>query len=156
MTVKFHSAVLFVRDIHKTRDFYTRILEQQVEHDFNTNVVLNGGLTLWQLNPEHAIAKKLSVTGNVHRTELYFESDRIDAIAERLKREGTFFFHDIKTEPWGQRTIRFFDPDNHLVEVGEPMEVFVRNMHRNGLSDTEISEKSGIPLSLVRNLLSLK
>lgn len=31
--------------------------------------------------------------------------------------------HDLHDEPWGQRTIRFFDPDDHLIEAGESLKL---------------------------------
>jgi len=39
-------------------------------------------------------------------------------------------------------------------EVGEPLEIFVRNMHQNGLSAEEISQKSGIPYETVSGILN--
>jgi hypothetical protein len=70
-----------------------------------------------------------------------------------LNNAGIKFLHQINEEPWGQRTIRFFDPDGHLIEIGEPMEVFVNNMSQKGLSAVQISEKSGIPVETVLLLI---
>lgn len=39
------------------------------------------------------------------------------------------------------------------IEIGEPLEVFVNNMSGKGLSAKEISEKSGIPIDTVRELI---
>jgi len=32
-------------------------------------------------------------------------------------------------EPWGQRVIRFYDPDMHIVEVGESLESVACMLH---------------------------
>jgi hypothetical protein len=29
--------------------------------------------------------------------------------------------HPILQQAWGQRVFRFYDPDRHIVEIGEPM-----------------------------------
>lgn len=151
--MKFHSSVIFVNDIEKSKDFYIRILNQEIEHDFGKNVVLKGGLTIWEIRPEHIIRKELKTKGTLNRFELYFETELLEETYKKLKKEKTEFLHEIHKEPWGQRTIRFFDPDNHLVEIGEPLEIFVINMKNKGLSIEQIVEKSGIPLETVKNII---
>ncbi len=151
--MKFHSSVIFVKDIKKSKDFYIRLLNQEIEHDFGENVILKGGLTIWEIRPEHVISKQLETDNNSNRFELYFETELIDETYKKLKSEKVEFLHEIHEEPWGQRTIRLFDCDKHLVEIGEPMETFVKNMNEKGLSSNQITEKSGIPIETVNNIL---
>ena len=33
---------------------------------------------------------------------------------------ASLLVHPIRMEPWGQRVFRIFDPDKHVVELGEP------------------------------------
>ena len=151
--IKFHSVVIFVKDIKYSKSFYTKILNEEIEHDFGKNVILKSGLSLWELGDHHIIAEQLNTNPNGHKIELYFESDDLVRIVERLKENSINFLHKMHEEPWGQRTIRFFDPDNHLVEIGEPLPVFIRNMHNKGLTIKEIEDKSGIPASTIKSLL---
>jgi catechol 2,3-dioxygenase-like lactoylglutathione lyase family enzyme len=56
--------------------------------------------------------------------ELYFEERDIDACVRRLE-EGcpdVKFVNRLMTHSWGQRVVRFYDPDGNLIEVGTPME----------------------------------
>ena len=149
----FHSTVLFVRDIEVSKKFYTRILGFSVEHDFGKNVIMNNRLTLWEISPEHIINKQLHTTNESNRFELYFETENIENVSDTLNRAGIKFLHALHEEPWGQRTIRFFDPDYHLIEIGEPLDVFINNMHKKGLTPAQISLKSGIPLQKVVGLI---
>jgi catechol 2,3-dioxygenase-like lactoylglutathione lyase family enzyme len=151
--MKFHSTVIFVKEISRAKDFYTRLLEFSIEHDFGKNVILSNGLTIWEIQESHIISKELHTNNDSTRFELYFESEDLEKVLDILEINGTRFLHRIHEEPWGQRTFRFFDPDNHLIEIGEPLEVFVNNMSRNGLSVKEISEKSGIPADTVNRLI---
>lgn len=151
--MRLHSTVIFVKDIEKSKDFYTRYLGFSIDHDFGKNVVLNAGLTIWEILPEHIINKQLKKTDDSNRFELYFETNNIEAIFNDLKKVGVHFFHKIQEEPWGQRTFRFYDPDKHLIEIGEPLEVFVENMSKKGLTETQISKKTGIPLDTVHRLI---
>lgn len=152
--MKFHSTVVFVKDIEISKEFYIRFLGFSVIDDFGKNVVLDNGLTLWEIMDDHQINRQLKTKGNSNRFELYFESEDIDDKVKLLEKSGIKFLHTIHEEPWGQRTFRFFDPDNHLIEIGEPLEVFVLNMFKNGLSEKQISEKSGIPLNTVTSLIT--
>ncbi len=45
------------------------------------------------------------------------DSDDIDADVELLKSKGVHFIKDPSTQPWGQRTAYFTDPDGHIWEV---------------------------------------
>lgn len=153
--MKLQSIVLFVKDIEKSKEFYTKILSHSIVHDFGNNVILSGGISIWQIQQSHIISKELKTSSNSNRFELYFEAENIDEINLKLEQNSVTLLHPIHTEPWGQRTIRFFDPDNHLIEIGEPLEVFVMNMHKHGLSPEQISNKSGIPIETVKNLLSI-
>jgi catechol 2,3-dioxygenase-like lactoylglutathione lyase family enzyme len=151
--MKFHSTVIFVKEISRSKDFYTRFLEFSIEHDFGKNVILSNGLTIWEIQDSHIISKELQINNSSNRFELYFESEDLEKVVSLMEKNGTSFLHKIHEEPWGQKTIRFFDPDNHLIEIGEPLEVFVNNMSRNGLSVKEISGKSGIPADTVERLI---
>ena len=153
MAMKFHSPVIFVKDIEKSQDFYIRILNQEIEHDFGKNVILKSGLALWEINEKHIISQELETKVQSNKFELYFETEQIDETYNKLKGENIEFLHDINEEPWGQKTIRFFDPDKHLIEIGENLETFVKNMKKDGLTSGQIVEKSGIPIETVIELL---
>jgi catechol 2,3-dioxygenase-like lactoylglutathione lyase family enzyme len=142
--MKYYSALIIVEDIERSKAFYTKIMGQKILHDFGKNVIFEAGFTIWELQPTHIIYQKLNTSKGSNRCELYFEDENIDWVYEILKQAEVRFFHGIIEEDWGQRTLRFFDYDEHLVEVGEPLEVFVRNMSKKGLSPEEISKKSGI------------
>jgi catechol 2,3-dioxygenase-like lactoylglutathione lyase family enzyme len=105
--MKFHSSVIFVNNIEKSKNFYIRLLNQKAEHDFGKNVILKDGLN-----------KRLETMNRSNRFELYFETELIDETYKKLNNEKIDFLHGIHEEPWGQRTIRFFDPDKHLIEIG--------------------------------------
>lgn len=155
-SLKFTSAVLFVKDIEVSKAFYTELLGLGIETDFGTNVGLYGGLALWQISAGHIIEKEgLVAKKQGHDKEIYFETTDVFKQFELLKKGTVKFFHEIIEEPWGQKTFRFYDPDNHLIEIGESLETFVNRMHKEGMNVAEISDKTGIPHEFVEELLSL-
>lgn len=50
---------------------------------------------------------------------LYFEHDAVDELFDRTK-QLLDLIHPVQEQPWGQRVFRFYDPDRHAIEVGEP------------------------------------
>lgn len=155
--ITYHSAAIFVKDIELSKGFYLNILEQEVALDFGKNVILKGGITLWEINPNHIIPKQLGADSisdkKTNRFELYCETEDIDGIVKKLKERNVEFLHSLHQEPWGQKTIRFFDPDRHLVEIGETLETFVNRLHRENMTPEQVSEKTSIPLETVKGLI---
>jgi catechol 2,3-dioxygenase-like lactoylglutathione lyase family enzyme len=155
----YHSAAAFVKDIGRAKRFYTETLEQEIEFDFGTNVILTCGITLWQIDPLHAISQATATgtTGNErsNRFEFYFETTDINAAFVRLKAAEVQFLHPVHEEPWGQKTIRLYDPDGHLIEVGESMATFVNRLHKEGLTPEAVAARTGIPPETVTTLIAL-
>ncbi len=146
--MKFHSIVIFVKDIEKSKIFYTKLLNQKIKYDFGINITFESGFSIWELASEHIISKKLDIKTHSNKLELYFEDENIESTYRLLKKSDIKFLHEVHIEPWGQRTIRFFDCDNHLIEVGEPLHTFVNNMDNSGMSEIEVSQKSGIDIKV--------
>ena len=150
--------VLFVRDIEKSKQFYTNILRQQINFDFGTNISFKSGIAIWQIRDNHIIPSHIGLDkthdNSVNRFELCFETEDIDKVYNDLKNNNVEFLHEITEEIWGQRTIRFFDPDNHLIEVGESLEQFVLRFYKQGLTIKQVSERTHIPISDVEGLVN--
>ncbi len=80
------------------------MLNQKIEHDFGKNLILKGGLAIWEIQQEHIINKRLETKNNSNRFELYFETELIDETYKKLNNEKVEFLHGIYKELWGQRT----------------------------------------------------
>lgn len=55
--------------------------------------------------------------------ELYFEETGIEEFIKKLETlyPETIFVNRLMQHSWGQKVIRFYDPDGNLIEVGTPM-----------------------------------
>lgn len=159
MQLKNLAIALFVQDIEVSKDFYTQILRQKIELDFGKNVSFTAGFSIWEIRDTHIIPQKLGETKlkdrNANRFELYFETENITADFNALKTQNVEFLHEIHEEMWGQQTIRFFDPDHHLIEIGESMHQFVSRFHQQGLSIEEVSKRTFVPIEEVKRLLKI-
>jgi catechol 2,3-dioxygenase-like lactoylglutathione lyase family enzyme len=151
--MRYHSVAIFVKDIEISKRYYEEVLGRTIEYDFGKNVILKDGISIWEIDPGHVIAEKLETKNGSNRFELYFETDDIQAAQRKLHQQGVRLLHDVREEPWGQRTARFFDPDGHLIEIGETLPTFLRRMHDQGMTEDEISKKSHVPLERVREFI---
>jgi predicted enzyme related to lactoylglutathione lyase len=153
MSVTFYSPVIFVKDIQVSKKFYSEILNQEIEFDFGTNIIFKSKLSLWQVKAGHEISAITGSSSEGNTFELYFETEDIEESAERIISTGAKLLHDLKTESWGQRTIRFFDPDNHLVEIGETLRTFIMRIYKETGSVAETASKTGVDLETIKTVI---
>jgi catechol 2,3-dioxygenase-like lactoylglutathione lyase family enzyme len=157
MELKNCSTALFVKDISLSKDFYSNILGLEIELDFVKNVIYKTGFAIWEIQEQHIIPVKLGLetikNQTSNRFELYFETENITGILETLTLHNVRLLHEIHEEPWGQNTIRFFDPDGHLIEIGESMKQFVSRFFLQGLSVEQISQRTSVPVDEVKRLI---
>jgi catechol 2,3-dioxygenase-like lactoylglutathione lyase family enzyme len=155
MNLKFHSSVLFVKDIEKSMQFYCDILGQEIDTDFGNNISLKGGLSLWQIPDWHTLKSDFYIKDNTNNAlELYFETEDIYQINELINSNNISKHHDLTEESWGQKTIRIYDPDNNLIEIGEKLESFIIRMYEESLSIERINKKSGVPVNLIQEYIN--
>lgn len=122
--MRFVSSLIVVKDVKAARSFYEGLLGQKVKNDFGDSVEFEGGFAI---GSEELFIRLVVKPGNKilkrsHNFELYFESDNVESWLKKLKDHNVEFLHEIMEQPWRQRVMRFYDPDGHIIEVGEPME----------------------------------
>lgn len=151
--MKFICPLIIVNNIEISRKFYENILNQKVQFDFGENVSFESGFAI-HLKPHFANLIDTGENKIVEKSnnfELYFEEDNLDSFLQKLKSIGSIeYVHGLKEQPWGQRVIRFYDPDKHIVEVGEPMESVVKRFLSEGLSVEETAKRTLMPEEFVR------
>jgi len=147
VNIKYHSVVLFVKNIDLAKEFYKSVLGLEIEMDMGKNVILQCGMTLWEIGTNHIIPKTIGIDKIENKGngfELYFESEDIRNVVDRLKEKDIQFVHEMHEEPWGQRTIRIWDDDKNIIEIGETLKGFLSRMQNEGLSIKEIVDKTGM------------
>ena len=155
--MKLTSTMIVVRDMEKSRNFYETLLNQKIVMDLGANVSYEG-FALQTLETWIDFIEKSEANINLSKnnnTELYFETDDYDDFIKKLKDYNHFeidLVHETKEFPWGQRVIRFYDPDNHIIEVGESMESVIKKFFKDGMSVEDIAEKTAYPVEYVNDL----
>ena len=123
--MRLKNILLVVEDIEKSIAFYKELFGLQVLKDFDGNIILTEGLVLQDRKIwENLVEKEVSYGGNA--SELYFIENDLEGFQEKLD-DCSFainYAHKLKTHSWGQRVIRIYDPDGHMIEIGEPPEAW--------------------------------
>lgn len=117
--MRLKNILIVVNDIELSKSFYRELFGLQVLMDQGENVILTEGLVLQDKKTWELFTGKTVVSGG-HDAELYFEENNMDAFLEKL----TSCKYDIQyVNPMevqnGQRVVRIYDPDMHVIEVRE-------------------------------------
>jgi catechol 2,3-dioxygenase-like lactoylglutathione lyase family enzyme len=156
MEIKFVSAVIMVKDIPASRHFYEDILGQKVLMDHGLNVGYEGGFAIWQKDFALKVIFNRPVpevtAGGSHAMEIYFETENLEEVRRKLTAAGVEFVHDLIEQPWGQRVLRVYDPDQTIIEIGEPMSAVILRLLHSGLSAEEITKRTSMPLEIVQQI----
>jgi len=147
------STLIAVKDMEASKRFYRDVLGLRVAADFGENAVLEGGIALQTLDTWKTFIGTDEIALPNNACELYFEEDDMDAFCERLQRFDISYVHELFEHRWGQRVVRFYDPDGHIVEVGETMSRVVLRFVQSGLSPEETAERMDVPLDFVHACL---
>ncbi|NMB93029.1 MAG: glyoxalase, partial [Flexilinea flocculi] len=85
--------------------------------------------------------------------ELYFEEQDMDSFLKKLEETAVAYVHQPLEHPWGQRTVRFYDPDQHIIEVGEEIRGVVKRFLNRGMSVEQVAAYMDVPVCYVQDCL---
>ena len=151
--MRYKNTLIAVADMEASKRFYHEVLGLEIIADFGANVTLSGGIVLQTMDTWKAFLKTDTITLPNNAAELYFEEEDLDAFCRYLKGFEIHYVHKLLEHRWGQRVVRFYDPDHHIIEVGEPLSAVVIRFKEQGLSPEEIAVRMDIPLDFVISCL---
>ena len=152
--LKFKCPLLAVSDMEKSIRFYEEVIGDRVAMSFGENVQFEGGFALQEMKKWKTMLHTQQVRRKNNAVELYFEDEDFDGFMDSLKDFPEIeYIHGVEEMPWGQRIIRFYDPDFHIIEVGEAMDAVIRKMLKSGMTIEQVSEKSQYPIEYIKRLV---
>ena len=136
--MEFRMALLAVKDIEVSKQFYGALFGQTVTLDLGKNVTFSGGFGIQEDFARLTGVEPDAVVWKSDNMELYFEVDDFDAFLRQLSSypEVRYVHPPLKHE-WQQRVVRIYDPDGHMIEIGESMAVIARRYLSEGCSIEE-------------------
>ena len=147
--------LISVADINTSRKFYEDLFGLEVFQDYGRNIAFTCGLALqqdfdWLVNlPKEKILKKSN------NAEIVFEEQNVDGFLNKLKEYPDIeYLGEVIEHSWGQRVIRFYDLDGHIIEVGEDMKMVIKRFLSSGMTMEEISVKMDASVEDLTKLLN--
>ena len=121
--MKLKNVLIVVKDIERARQFYHDLFGLELILDNDGNMILTEGLVLQDEKIWKDFLGK-NILPESNSCELYFEERDIEGFVQKLEElcPDTVYVNRLMTHSWGQRVVRFYDPDGNLIEVGTPME----------------------------------
>lgn len=152
--LKFVCPLIAVSDLEVSKRFYQEVLGQTITLDLGWNVWFNGGFAI-QLNfADIASVDKNTVVQKSHNFELYFEECDFDGFIKHLNKfDNIDYVHKLKRHDWQQRAVRIYDPDKHIIEIGESMTAIAKRYLEQGLSAEETAKIIQHPIEFVKSLM---
>ena len=90
-----------------------------------------------------------------NNAEVVFEEQDFDGFLNKLKAYPEIeYLGEVIEHSWGQRVIRFYDLDGHLIEVGEDMQMVVKRFLASGMTMEEVSAKMDVSIEDLTKLLN--
>ena len=120
--MRLKNILIVVKNIEKSRKFYRDLFGLERILDNDGNMILTEGLVLQEEKIwEDFLGKEIIAKNN--KCELYFEERDIEGFVQKLEElyPATEYVNRLMTHSWGQKVVRFYDPDGNLIEVGTPM-----------------------------------
>ena len=117
----------------------------EVFQDYGRNIAFTCGLALQQDFDWLVHLPKESILKKSNNVELCFEEQDFDSFLHKLKKYPNIeCLGEVIEHSWGQRVIRFYDLDGHIIEVGENMKMVIKRFLASGMTIDEVSVKMDV------------
>ena len=154
--MKYSGSMFVVDNRERTIQFYKEILGLRVTFDFGANFTMTGGISFQTKESwiEFINCDSQDIHYRGRDAEIYFETEDLDEFLTLLhSRDDIEYVHPLKTHDWGQRGIRFYDPDYHIIEVSETLTQVCRRFQAQGKSVEEISAITMLSPKVIEKML---
>ena len=151
--MRMKNPMLIVTDIDRSVEFYRKVLGLHVIMDFGANKTLTGGLVLQTRETWQEFIGTEEVSFGSNSFEVYFEEDHFEQFAEELKTCDVEYVHPVKEHAWGQRVVRIYDPDKHIIEIGENIKAVCKRFLDSGMTPEQVAVRMDVPVKFVNDCM---
>ena len=152
--MKFVCSMICVKDVNESREFYEKLFGLKVKFDYGINITFDCGLAIQEKFSELSGIPENDIKYKTNNFELYFEEDYFDDFLIKLNELNNIeYVHNVIEYDWGQRVIRIYDLDKHIIEIGESMDFVIKRFLKNGFSIEETARKSQHTIEYIKKLI---
>jgi catechol 2,3-dioxygenase-like lactoylglutathione lyase family enzyme len=126
-----------------------------VSLDLGVHIAYTNGIFLQEENSWLSFIGKEEgeIAYGANDAELYFEEHEIESFYVRLRVFELELIHELIEHSWGQRVVRFYDEDGHIIEVGEHLGDVARRFLNAGMTREEAAKRMDIPPEMLDSFL---
>ena len=157
--MNYKGTLLAVKNMEKAKAFYNSVLGLEIVMDAGANVELTGGVFLQTADTwVHFIHKSSSdIIFENNAVELYFETDDMDGFIKKIESFSNIsYIHPVLEHSWGQRAVRFYDLDRHIIEVAENIAMVIKRFLDSGLTAEETATRMDVKIEYIKSALTPK
>lgn len=124
MDIRFRNSILLVKNISESKNFYATLLGLKVCKEFETFIQFEDHFAIHSAELFYEYIDKTYSPKNMgyDNIDLYFTTSDLLKVSKKLKDAKVEFIHDIRLCEWGESVIRIYDPDRHIIEIGDAHE----------------------------------
>lgn len=153
MNIKYQGTLLSVKDLEKSKKFYTNIFGEELKMELKNYIVFKSGLSLSAKFHQLISKQKVEIKYHGIDHELYYEVNDFDAFISKLSTiNNLVYLNKPYITPWNQKVVRIFDPDFHIIEIGESMESIIFHLLNSGKSKEEIVTLTQFPIEIINEI----
>lgn len=153
--MRYTCTVLSVADVDAARRFYEDLFGLEVYQDYGKNIAFTCGLALQQDFDWLVGLPKEKMLHKPNNAEIAFEEQDFDGFMKKLKEYPDIeYLGEAIEHSWGQRVIRFYDLDGHIIEVGEDMKMVTKRFLASGMTIEEVSLRMDVSIEDLIKLLN--
>jgi catechol 2,3-dioxygenase-like lactoylglutathione lyase family enzyme len=154
--MKYRGTLIAVKDMEKAKAFYSSVLGLEVVMDAGANVELAGGVFLQTADTwiDYIHKSPSDILFENNAIELYFVTDDMDGFTKKIETFSNIsYIHPVVEHSWGQRAIRFYDLDNHIIEVAENLVMVIKHFIDSGLTMEETAKRMDVDVNYIKSVL---
>ena len=117
--LRLHQVLLQVKDVERSKEFYTRKLGFKLLYDFSPEYIAVLTPNKLQIGLHPFKGGRSRQRSKNQAAGIEFEVDNVDVSYRRLRKLGIRFSEKPK-DSWGEREARFTDPDGYRLAISSP------------------------------------
>lgn len=154
--MRYSCTVISVSDINKARKFYEDLFGLELYQDYGINISFTCGLSLQQEFDWLVNLPKDKVIKSSNNMEICFEEENFDDFLKKLNQyPDVVYLGNVIEHSWGQRVVRFYDLDGHMIEVGEDMKMVINRFLASGMTMEEVSVRMNVSVEDLTKLIKV-
>lgn len=151
--MEYKNTLLVVKSLDRSKEFYLNILGLKIVEDLSSSVTFDCGISLVTEDSfESYIGRHIAKGGN--NFELYFETKDFDMTLDLIRIKNVEMVHEPFKHSWGQRVVRIYDPDLHIIEICEQLKEVIKRFSDDGLNISEIANKLDVSIDYIKCMLN--